>query len=424
MDLVIKDSEGELRLADVGAERGSAGITGYRGGRIAINRDYNPEYAPYRARGHYQRHGLYHQAWLESPAYRRGWNTIVEGLVTGHWSVRPGKGQDSPEAQAMAALTEAVLFGIDGGWHRHVEEALYCLVAGVAAFIRVVDGTGQLRKLAFRFTHTIAGWITDADERDLVGVAFTQPSAGDYAVLASDLVLYQVCALGNDFEGISPMRTVYKFIQAHQLFSRLEALAAEKYGAPWIWAESPPSNASSDADADELVSILDAAVAEDNPILMLPNGVSLQITSPAGQMPDFEPAKRYCDEQIATVLKAEGALVGLNGMGSYSMAEIKDDQQIRSLWYYAQLICRVVNGEGARAYTGIIRQIVDHLGGPVGGVYPELTWAAAAEAEEETVVESILAAKQAGALTWGEAEEDWLRSRLKMPARVKAEVTP
>jgi hypothetical protein len=414
------DGTGELRLAD---ERGSAGMTGYRGymGGTATNKDYNHEYRPLLARGSYQRHGLFHQAWLESPAYQRAWSTIVEGLTTGHWYVEAAT--DDEAAIQQAREVERVLFGLDGGWERHVEEALYFLVTGHAAFIRVTDGMGQLRKLAFRFSHTISGWVTDEAERDLIAVRFSQPSGGDYVVLASDLVLYQIRALGNDWEGISPMRTAYKFIQAHQLFCQLEALAAEKYGAPWLWTEAPAGVPTSDADEGVLTEILDAAVASDNPIIEMPNGYKLNITSPAGQMPDFEPAKRYCDEQIATILKAEGSLVGLNGTGSYAMAEVKDDQQIRSLWYYAQLICRVINGEGARPYTGVIRQIVDVLGGAIAGSYPRLCWRVSAS-EQEASVEAVLGAKASGALDWTQGDEAWLRGKLKMPARVAPDAAP
>lgn len=107
------DSSGtELRLGD---PQGSAGIAGYDQGMggLATNRDYNPEYRPALARGSYRNHGLYHQAYLESPAYQRAVRNIVEGLTTGHWSVQPY--DDTEESKAIAEECQRVLFGLDGG---------------------------------------------------------------------------------------------------------------------------------------------------------------------------------------------------------------------------------------------------------------------------------------------------------------------
>lgn len=411
-------SGSELRLGD---PKGSAGISGYDAhqGGLANNKDLNQEYRPALARGSYRSHGIYHQAYLESPAYQRAVKNVVEGLTTGHWSVEPY--DDSEESKSIAEACARVLFGLDGGWERHVEEALYFLISGFSVFIKVTDGLGQLRGLDFRFSHTVSGWITDEQQRDLIGVRFSDPSglASDYPVPASELVLYQIGALGNDFEGLSPMRSVYKFIQAHQLFSRLEALAAEKYGGPIAWVSREKDAPTDAADDQALEATLDAMVAADNPILILPNGYQIQISSPQGQMPNFDAPKRYCDEQISRILQADGALLGTHSVGSYALAEVKDDVQLRSLSYYASLICRVVNGEGSRPYTGVIRHIVDALSGDYTyrGRYPRLRWSLSAQQDDGLNVELIAQAAREGLIELDEEDRALIRSKLGLPPR-------
>lgn len=408
---------GVLRLADAG----NAGISGYNRdmGGLPTNKDYNPEYRPALVRGSYRNHGLYHQAYLENVSYQRAVRNVVEGLTTGYWSVEPF--DESAESKFIAEGAAQVLFGLDGGWERHIEEACYCLISGFAPFIKVVDGWGQLRRLDFRFSHTLSGWITDENQNELCASRFTDPSGlnDDYVVPASQLVLYQIGALGNDFEGVSPMRPVYKFIQANQLFSRLEALSAEKYGSPIAWAKRGENAATDSKDDDVLLDLLDQMVAAENPVLILPSGYEIVISSPQGQMPNFDIPKRYCDEQITRILQADGALVGLNGAGAYSLAEVKDDQQIRSLWYYASLICRVVNGEGARPYTGVIRHIVDAMVGDLTyrGRYPRLRWSLSPAQDDGLQIDQIGQAARDGLIELDDEDRALIRAKLGLPAR-------
>lgn len=434
------DGRVALQLADAPSddapryvdEQGNAGIQGYTSAGYATNKDRNSTYAPYRARGIGRDFGLYHQAWLESQAYQDGWGKIEQGLVTSHWHVKPAE----VEAAALADYTrrqakavQRVLFGIDGGWPQHVREALYCLVGGFSPFIRLRDGFGTLRALAFRYPSQTRQWITDEYGARPLGIEFDGGDSGQpYVRMDKDLLVYRFRALGNDFEGVSPMRSVLIYIEAHRLFQQLEALAAEKYGAPTLFVERPVGHYDK-KDDDALVAIFDAFVAADNPVILLPGGYKATLASPSGQIPDFEPVKRYCDEKIATILAAEGALVGLNGKGAYNLAEIKDDQQLRALAYYAKLICETVNSTSPGGAPSLIAEIVasltnvdgEDLSRLVEGALPELAWALSPD-QDDSDLPLVFQAVGAGALTLTSDDEVWLREKLKMQPRVAGEV--
>lgn len=433
LELVVKDGIATLTLSEAKAAPGSPGVTGYGTGGVggtATNFDQKPAYRPYAARGLGHNFGLYHQTYLDSAAYQRGVAKITEGLTTGYWSVKPVTCEDEETQQLadrQAKAVKAVLDGLEGGWSKHVREVLYgLLVPGFAPFIRVVDGFHQLRALSFRYPSQVARWITTENQADLIGVEFTnlsQDSTGNtYKVVAHDLLLYQFNAIGNNFEGISPLRGVLKFCKAFDLFVQIEAAAAEKFGAPVTFVERPVGQYDA-VDDDRVVELLDAFVATDNAILLLPGGYKVTVASPVGQVPDFEPVKRYLDEQIALALTAEGSLVGMNGVGSYSMAEMKDTQALRTLAYYAKAICEVVNGTNV-PYTGIIEHIVDHFADPLitehfDGQLPKLEWSLSPEQDDDgaQVVDKVIAAKNAGMITWEPDDEVWLRTKLKMSAR-------
>ena len=231
-------------------------------------------------------------------------------------------------------------------------------------------------------------------------------------------MLYQYRALGNDWEGIPPLRQAYKAIQAQKLFAQLEAVAAEKYGSPTAFIERPDGNYDSNDDK-KLLATVDAMIATDNPVILLPGGYKVTLTSPSGQMPNFDPVKRYYDEQIASILTAEGSLLGLNGVGSYNLADIKDDQQLRSLSYYAKCICDVINGKGNLPYTGIIKEItlsLDEYAYPIEGKYPCLDWSLSPD-KDDTNMDIIINAFNSGLLTKTPEDEVWLRDMLKVPQR-------
>lgn len=424
-----RDEAGQLTLKLSDRPPGNAGISGYETGRgVATNKDLNGTYRPYLARGRGRDLGLYHQAFLESQAYQDGWGKIEQGLTTSHWRVEPVAVEDEAQqerAKRQAQAVERVIFGLDGGWTSHVREALYFLIGGFAPFIKVTDGFGQLRDLSFRYPSQVQNWLTDEWGARAIGIEFCGVMGnGPYVRFDHELLLYQFRAIGNDFEGISPMRAALIYIEAHKLFMQLEAVAAEKYGAPTVFIER---GAEFDAKDDEaLLAILDELRAAENPIVLLPNGYKATLPSPSGTVPDFEPVKRYCDEKIATLLAAEGALIGLNGKGAYNLAEIKDDQQLRALAYYAQLICETWNNRTKSGSASTIEQIVraledPALAVPIEGQLPRLAWALSPE-QDDSDLATILSAKQAGALNWGEEDEAWLRAKLKLPARAEPAV--
>lgn len=416
----------DIKLSDIVPYKppGNAGLDGYRTAGYSTNKDRNFEYRPLNARGTGRDFGIYHQAFLESSAYYKGWSKIVEGLTTSYWRVKPVTCSDPKNQEAankQAELVWKALNDLEGGFTKHVEEALYMLVAGFAPFIKIYDGYGKLVKLDFRFPNMVYRWITDEFQSRILGIEFYNNSGNGnayYPIPAHRLVLYQYRALGNDWEGIPPLRQAYKAIQAQKLFAQLEAVAAEKYGSPTAFIERPDASYDA-ADDEKLLATVDAMIATDNPVILLPGGYKITLTSPSGQMPNFDPVKRYYDEQIASILTAEGSLLGLNGVGSYNLADIKDDQQLRSLSYYAKCICDVINGKGNLPYTGIIKEItlsLDEYCYPIEGQYPCLDWSLSPD-KDDTNIELIINSFNSGLLEKTPEDEIWLRDILKVPQK-------
>lgn len=411
----------QIRLSD-GAQ-GNPGMD-YQNG-YASNKDKNSFFMPYRSRGKGRDFGLYHQTFLSSQSYQDAWGKIEQGLITSHWYIDAPKCDDpkvQEYAKKQAKLVGDILFGIEGGWSKHITEALYFLVAGFAPFIRILNGNHQLIALSFRYPSQVSKWLTDDNDSRWLAIEFLngKDGSGNYVRHASELVVYQFRAIGNDFEGISPLRSVYKYIEMHDLFSRLEAVAAEKYGAPFTSVKRPEGQYDK-VDDDSLLAMLDDMIAEENPIILLPGGYEIVISSPSGQIPNFEPMKRYCDEKIATILSAEGSLIGLNGKGAYNLADVKDDQQLRSLSYYSKIICDTINNRPNEGQS-LIEQIVLSLPEIDGVDYsailpdglPKLLWALSPEQDDNNLA-MIIDVFKSNLITKTAEDEAWLRQMLKIP---------
>jgi len=387
----VLDDKGELHTDEIGTSgvRYSAGLP--------TSEDKNYYFRPVLARGRGYDHGLYHSLFLSSTTYRRSWGNIAEGLATGLWSVKPATREGWDEAEVEQAKEQARFCGdallrhLEGGWKQFLREWMYCLIAGCSIFERIYhppghEKAGAIRKLAFRYPSQVHEWILDEYDRDLVGVLFDHEGRR-YFLPARALLIESWDRFGTNFEGISPLRSVARWIELLNLLLQLQGLAAEKYGVPWV-AASRKSRPDTGIPVDgvdrheQLQAILDDALAEDAPVIGLPDDTEVVILVGPGSMPDFEPIIRLCIERIAEILRAEGSLIGVGSTGAYAARESAVGDLVRFVPYFAGLVCETINGANNTAFTGVIKDMVDaRFGGPIDGLYPELSFSVSSEAD-------------------------------------------
>lgn len=405
-------------------EIGESGVR-YSAG-LPRTEDTNAEYRAAIARGSGSNHGTYHQAWLTSTTYRRAWGNIVQALATGTWQVKPAHHEDMTEAEVALAeeqalfCSSALLENLEGGWSKFVREWCYQLIGGNTIFERVYHGDGEklgaIRKLAFRYPSTVRAWIFDEHQHGLLGVQFRRHHGADYVLPASHLLIDAWDQFGDNFEGVSPLRTVASWIQFINLMLQLQALAAEKFGVPWVFVDQEPHEFSStNTDQRELlVEILDDAAAEDAPVVALPDGTRVQVAGGVGQMPDFTSAIRLAMERVAEILRAEGSLIGLGSTGAYAARESASADLKQYAPYFGAKLCELINGANNLAHTGLIKSMVDaRWGEPARGMYPTLDYSIGHQADSARV-ELINACVQAGTITPTRDVENAVRLELKL----------
>ena len=409
LDERVKDGD----LGYLTFDPGHAGVE-YMDG-LPSNSEHNNRFLPVTARGQQFDHGAFHKFFLESGTFRRSWSSQVQVLTTGNWPITPAKIPDDHEgreellaaAAEQADFVEQALFeNLHGGFSKFIRESMYQAVGGNSTFVEIVhppesDMWGATKKLSFRYPSAVNRWIVDDTTQELLAVEYINPDGETYVVDASDLLVYSYDAFGTDYEGLAAMRSIAVWIEILQLFSQLEAVAAEKFGSPWTWAskentgiDAGPSN----ADLDELQDVIDAALAAENPIIALPDNTKLVMSSPAGHMPNFAEPKRFAMERVAEILKGEGSLIGVGRVGAFSARQAATDESINFAPYFGQLIADGLNGANNERHTGTIKKMVDRrFGGPVlPGKYPRLGFSLGEDEKDVSNVPEIVTAVGAG----------------------------
>lgn len=445
-DVIDAETAAKLVSGEMGyltVDPGSAGID-YQSG-LPENTEHNPRFMPVSARGLQYAHGEFHRLLLESGSFRRGWSSINHVLSQGIWRVDSAasridddvEGSDELRARAdkQAAWVEKQLFRkLYGGWKKFVRECNYQAVGGFSLFIEIFDAGesgefGGLKKLSFRYPMTVQRWLVNPSNGELEYVECIEPQGREYIVKADNCLLYSFENLGNDFEGMSYSRPVVVWADIVQLLTEIEAVAGEKWGSPWVWASRMNPSLATGPNSDEKQTIRDLirdAVAADDPVLTLPDNTKLELTSPQGSQPNFAEAKRFALERLVEIWKSEASLIAVGGAGgAYAARESAVDEQVAFATYFAGLICDGLNGANNTPHTGTIKKMIDlKFGGPpIEGEYPELVFALG-EAEEESKIDSVVAASAQGLIEKTPDVIDHVHEILGLPAVVRDSQPP
>lgn len=361
---------------------------------IAYRGDNGEKDYPVVWRGLRMDYGLAHRVFLGSTVYQRGVFDIINTLRSVDLRVDPADVEAGFEqaAQAQAYQVEDALRNLEGGWETFIGEAVYSLaVPGFGIWQRIHYPDGRLRRLAFRRPNSLDGILFDEHGQRIVAFRFVTSTGGTYIVDARDCLVLSYLPLGNDIEGLSGWRASSEYELAKQEFVEIIMISGHKFGAPRDVAEVQAGVVLSEDDKTVLGNALDDH-AGNNPInLVLPPGVRIASLRPDGPLSDFLPFLRYLDEQIGLPLSAEGALfTGSSGAGSYAALDVKDRQKLSTAGAFLSIILSGLMGSTGEAFHGPLRVMIDALGGPVDGRYPQL--AIAVEDEDTGLADIALAA--------------------------------
>jgi hypothetical protein len=216
------------------------------------------------------------------------------------------------------------------------------------------DGKVMLRKMAPRLQGTIYRWYTDDDDNFLGVQQFVQTKdsgAFEYIdIWREKLALFINDQEGNNFEGMSVLRSAYKHWYIKDKLYKIDAIGHDRWasGVP-IVTEGETPNAE---DSKRVATVLENLHSRERSYLHLPHGWEANLFEKSGSNDSIIKSIQHHNEEIAKNILAQFINLGTSATGSRALGEAFEELFMQSLNAIADYVADIMN-------RFVIRQLVD-----------------------------------------------------------------
>ena len=166
---------------------------------------------------------------------------------------------------------------------------------------------------------------------------YVLPTMGARAI-DNHVILARYGGVGNDWEGMPPTRPSLHWVAFKRLIAQIAAGGAEKYGNPLALLQKDPDflnivsagYAADVGDMQKAYNAINDQRATDVPVHWLGNGITVKMVEAGAKSFDAFDWLSYCDQMISFPFSNEGNLVGMDGAGSYNLADVKERRMLRT----------------------------------------------------------------------------------------------
>jgi hypothetical protein len=366
---------------------------------------------------------IYDEMRRSEPQINMLMSAIMNPIKSANWDFESPDETLIPDAKKM---TEFIKYNatelID--WETFLHEALTFLYFGYSLFevvhsVVINDpkfGTfNGLKALAFRGQKTIERWNLDESGKIL---SVDQYAYGDLSregtMLSMDgkfLLPISLYKEGDNYEGISLLRSMYGPWTRKNLYLKLTAIGIEKYAIGTVIGTIPAGKEKS-AEATAFKSILAAYTSHETAYITRPSGWEIEI-----QKSDFDPSKikeiilLENTEMINSVVANFLALGTNGGGGAFALGQDLSDFFLGGIQSFANLICGVWNRR-------LIPSLIKMNFGPQDA-YPKLKCSGIDDKAGKELAEIIKSLTDSKSLRPDDKLEEYLRKLYKLPAADK-----
>lgn len=388
-------------------EIGATGLSSFSG---QIQADFLKEL---RGREAYKR---YNEMRLNSPVVGALLLAIEQSVRAVSWQYTSELGPDDPRLELVAAA-EA---NLRHSWNDHVSEALTFLPFGFSVFEIVYENvSGDLlwRKFAARGQDTVLRWLFD-DTGGLSG--FVQQAAPVYKTVEipiERLLIYRTRVERNNPEGRSILRTAWISYYFQKHIAQIEAIGIERdlTGLPVIIMPEGADTTESTSDTTDYgraIKIVRNLRNDEQAGVVLPHGWELKLLSTGGSRQfDIDKTLTRYESRILMSALAQFLLLGQQNVGSLALSRDQTD-------FFTMSVNTVADVIGAAFTKFAIPRLLRLNGYDPDGIV--LEHSPAGDVDVKGLAE--LLGKVGGFITWGPAEEVWLRQVLRLPEKTVEEL--
>lgn len=288
------------------------------------------------------------------PVLKMAISAVLNPIKSAKWEIEPV--DDSEDAKKKRDLADHCIFNdLDKRWKIFLHEILSMVTFGYSLFERthkvVFDdptfGTYiGFKDFGFRSQRTIERWNLEPHTGKLISVE--QWAFGDAQrmvdIPASFLTRFTLDQEGQNFEGISMLRSAYGPWLRKRTYQKLQSIGIEKFAVPTPIL-TVPGNLQDSKQYDNAVAILQKYISHQTNYMTIPEGWKLDI-----QGNDFDPAKVQTaidseNKEMVNAFMANFLLLGQSGSGSYALSMDLSDFFLGGIEHIADLICEEFNDQ-------------------------------------------------------------------------------
>ncbi len=426
MEQVTKD-EAKRSVNDLTIEKGASGTNIFGG---MIHEEYNPKLMGLRGLKIYEemrRSDAQVQATLlamELPIRSTLWY-----IDAGQTTTDTGDGETEitdADYEIQEFVRRALFEKMETTWDDFLRQSLTMLAFGFSVFEKVYtvdedDGKIYIKKLAQRLARTVWSWKT-IDKNNPGIIQFVpvndEGKPSNIPIPGEKLLVFSFRREGDNFEGVSVLRSSYKHWYIKDTLYKLDAVKHERQaiGIPVI--SMPDTH--TDADMDEAEAILQNLLSTEKSYIVLP-GEKWKFefaNMGAATTADTEKSINHHNKEIAKNILAQFLeLGGTGGGGSYALSEDQSSFFMLSLTAIAKQIAEKLNRE-------LIPELVDlNFDIAPGQSYPKLCFNKLGEVDIAKLSTALSTLAGAGMITPDEDLEEHVRKIFDLPKKVEVEAT-
>lgn len=332
-------------------------------------------------------------------------------LRSANWYVKPA-GEEKIQQEQAEFIEHNLKEAMTNTWDDFLREALLMLDYGVFVFEKVftyVDFNGKTyigwKKFASRHPRTIQAWKIKDGKDD--GIKQITTSKGTVEIPIDKLLIFTNEKEGDNWEGISILRSAYKSWFFKDIFEQIDAMAFERQGLGVPYCKLPAGY--KDTDRTAAVEIVKNIRANEKAYVVYPEGYEVGFMDMgAGKVRDPKSSIEYHNRQIVLNVLAQFLMLGAAGStGSYALSEDQSDFFYDSLQAVAKNIKDIVN-----KYA--IQQLVD-INWPGTKEYPTLEVDEIGSVDKVSFANSINSLVGANVINPDKELEEYVRKELDLP---------
>jgi SPP1 gp7 family putative phage head morphogenesis protein len=263
---------------------------------------------------------------------------------------------ESEEAHAVAKALDWVWFG--GGCVRFSQFLTECLTMfdfGHAVFERAFAvaehpelGAIHVPRIGFRKQQTVERWIVDgqkgltAIEQYAYGDTVDKQSAQMVRIPVEDLVILTLEREGDNYEGVSLLRSCYGAWARKNFLLKLMAIGTERSALSTPVGKFKYGTKSEDI--DDFEDSLQSFVLHEQAYICMPDVYQIEVIKHQFDSDKVKDALVYEDGQIAKSALLQFMELGQNGNGgSYSLGTDQSDFLLSALTFVGEIICEAMH---------------------------------------------------------------------------------